>query len=269
MASATHLTAALLLVLPLGACATRLPTYPPMSDADALRAIATRLDATRTLSASTDVKLTDARGQTITLDGALAARPPHTARLRAWKLGTPVLDLTILPDGVYAFAASREGASEGASATSDASNQNPQAKLTALPAAGIAQSVELLSGTYFANATPQPDRSDASILVVSGTALGNSQVLCSIDRRTLTPRRFTLPAGAKAMELRLSDYTLINAVPFAQRIDFLSPDGGSIIIHLHDIELNGDLPAAAFTPPARATRLPDQPVHTSTSPASP
>lgn len=258
--SAATLAFVLLLGLPLGACATRLPTYPPMSDAQALSTIAKRLDATHTLSASTDVKLTDARGQTITLDGALVARPPSTARLRAWKLGTPVLDLTILPDGVYAFAASREGAP---------SEQNPQAKLTALPAAGIAQSVELLSGTYFANATPVPERSDASTLVVRGSALGSTEVLCSIDRRTLTPRRFMLPTAGKAMELRLSDYALINAAPFAQRIDFLAPDGGSIVIHLHEIELNTELPAAAFTPPSRATRLSEHGVPASAGSAKP
>jgi outer membrane lipoprotein-sorting protein len=258
--SAVMLVCASLLGFSLGACATRLPTYPPMSDAQALSTIAARLDSTRTISASTDVKLTDPQGQTITLDGALVARPPGTARLRAWKLGTPVLDLTILPDGVWAFAASREGTT---------SEENPQAKLTALPAAGIAQSVELLSGTYFANATPIPERSDASMLVVRGSALGSTQVLCTIDRRTLTPRRFTLPAADKAMELRLSEYTLINAAPFAQRIDFLSPDGGSIVIQLHDIELNTELPAAAFTPPTRATRLPDHPVPASAGSTKP
>lgn len=228
----------------LGACATPLPTYPPMSDAEALRTISERLDSVRSISASADLVLTSAKGETVSLDGAFVAKPPDRARLRAWKFGTPVLDLTILPEGVWAFAAAREGAAD----------------LTNLPAAGVSRAVELLTGSYFTTAVVVPTDSTPTTLVVTGPALGRSDVRCEIDRATLTPRVFQLlgtpeDSFAATMTLTLDRYTMIGPVAWALRLRFTSPDG-EILLRLGDVELNADLSAAAFIPPARAARLP-------------
>jgi outer membrane lipoprotein-sorting protein len=231
----------ILSALAAGGCRNSLPTYPPMSDTESLSLIAARLDSVRTISAPVSLKLTDADRQTVTLDGVFLCRPPHYARLRAWKLGTPVLDLTITPEGVWVYAASRGG--------------DPQGQLASLPAEGVARSAELLTGAYFASALPFTHTADAQTLHVTGPAMGVDSVTCEIHRPTLTPRRFILGTGDHAMELRLTDYAVISDTVWARRIEFLSP-GGTILMRFTDIELNGELPASAFSPPPRATRLP-------------
>jgi len=222
-------------------CARSLPTYPTMSDADALRVIAARLDTVKSISASTDLTLTDASGRSVSMDGAFVASPPGQARLRAWKLGTPVLDITILPDGIWAFAVARNGA--------------PVTDMAGLPATGVSQSVELLSGAFFARAHAAEDASTRTELVAVGSGFGSSDVRCEIDRATLTPRRFVIGTGGTKVELSLAQYELVGDVPWARRMEFLAPTG-TIVIRLADIELNGELPASAFVPPKRATRLP-------------
>ena len=236
----TSLVIALLVVAP-GGCATGLPTYPPLSDADSLRMIAARLESVRSISASVDLTLTNAQGQTVALEGAFVARPPDHARLRAWKFGSPVLDLTILPGGVWAFAATRDG--------------SPSTDMTTIPAMGVSQSIELLSGAYFAGAHAVDGKAANATLVVVGTAFGRDDARCEIDRATLTPRRFLLTGGETGMVLLLDRYSLIGGVVWARRMEFRSADG-TIVMHLGDVELNGELPENAFVPPGRAVRLP-------------
>ncbi|MFA6047029.1 MAG: hypothetical protein WC718_18760, partial [Phycisphaerales bacterium] len=86
----------LLMMGMLGGCASSLPVYPPMSDADALAKIADRQAMVKSLSAECDLDLTDAQGQRISLDGVLVAEPPGRLRLRAWKFGQAVFDLTLV-----------------------------------------------------------------------------------------------------------------------------------------------------------------------------
>jgi len=222
-------------------CAARIPIYPALSNTDSLNAISQRLDSVTTISATADLTLIDAQGQTVTLDGAFVAHPPHQARLRAWKFGSPVLDLTILPEGVWAFAASREGTSPS--------------DLSKLPAAGVSQSIQMLSGAYFAHAHVIEADSTPAILVVVGPVFGRDDVRCEIDRATLTPRQFVINADGKVMRLILDRYTLIGATVWAQRMEFKTPEG-TIVIRLSDIELNGELTESAFVPPGRARQLP-------------
>lgn len=222
-------------------CSANLPVYPTMSDADAVALIATRLHHVRSISASADLTLTSGSGQTVSLDGALVARPPERARLRAWKFGSPVLDLTIVPEGVWAYAASRDA--------------SPSADMTKLPAQGVSRSIEMLSGAYFDRARPMPQESTDVTLVVVGQAFGRDDVRCAIDRATLTPRRFWLTGDGQKLEILLDAYELIGTIAWARRMEFRGPDG-MIEIRLGGIELNGELPENAFVPPARATRLP-------------
>lgn len=222
-------------------CSATLPIYPAMSDADALGVIAARLHAVRSISAPADLTLTNATGQTVSLDGALVARPPERARLRAWKFGSPVLDLTIVPDGVWAYAASRDG--------------SPSTDMTKLPAQGVSRSIEMLSGAYFDRARAMPQESTDVTLVVVGEAFGRDDVRCAIDRATLTPRRFWFSGDGQNLEILLDEYELIGEIVWARRMEFRGPDG-KIQIRLGETELSGELPENAFVPPARATRLP-------------
>ncbi|MBS0197015.1 MAG: hypothetical protein JSR77_09670 [Planctomycetes bacterium] len=225
----------------LGGCAAGLPTYPPMDDAGSLKLIAARLDSVKSISSVAELTLTNSQGQTVTLDGAFVAQPPDRARLRAWKFGSPVLDLTILTEGVWAYAVDREGL--------------PATNMTSLPSAGVSQALGALSGSYFASAQCVKDESTDTTLVVIGPGFGQDGVRCDIQRRTLTPRRFRLPGSGKEMELVLGQYTLEAGIAWPHRMEFRSPDG-LIVIRLNDVELNGDVEKGAFVPPARATKLP-------------
>lgn len=239
--------------LPVTGCATKLPTYERMGDEESLRTIARRQASVASISAAADISLTNEAGETVSLDGAFAAEPPSRARLRAWKFGTPVLDLTVTPEGVWAFAAEREGGS-GKSA----------ADLTRLPAAGISQAIELLSGAYFERARVVGDGGET--FVVTGPAFGREDVRCEVDRSTLTPRRFWVEgaelsrggdeaAGSPRFELALDRYALVGDIVWARQLRFTSPDG-EIVLRLNDVELNQGVAEGAFTPPARATKLP-------------
>ncbi len=224
-----------------GGCATGLPSYPPMDNADSMKLIAARLDSVRSITSVAELALTNSQGQTVTLDGAFVAQPPDRARLRAWKFGSPVLDLTIVPEGVWAYAVDREG--------------SPATHMTTLPAHGVSQALEALSGGYFSRAQCVEGESTDKTLVVIGPAFGQAGVRCDIERRTLTPRRFRLPGGGKEMELVLGQYTLVGEIAWPHRMEFRSSDG-LIVIRLDDIELNGGVTTGAFVPPARATKLP-------------
>lgn len=244
-------------VLAMAACGTTpLPQYPAMSDAEALATIAVRLDAVKRVAATADIVLTNAEGESVSLDGAFVAAMPDRARLRAWKFGTAVLDLTITPDGVWAIVPEREGGGE----------------VSQLSATGIARTLEVATGAYFNAARVVESECSAETLVVQGRAMGVDDVRCEIDRATLTPRRYTIVAGAgdsrTAMTLTLDRYgmvTNLNAqstagpaeerIAWARRVTFSGPKG-EIVLRFGDIELNGEIEAAALAAPARAVRLP-------------
>lgn len=251
-------TAAVMCVLAMSACGTTpLPTYPAMSDAEALAVIAERLDAVKRVTATADIVLTDARGESVSLDGAFVAEMPDRARLRAWKFGTAVLDLTITPDGVWAIVPEREGGGE----------------VSQLSAMGVARSLEMATGAFFRTAHAIEGASTADVLVVQGRAMGVDAVQCEIDRATLTPRRYTIVAetgdSPQEMMLTLDRYDMVKdqdavslmselrgpAVAWARRVTFSGPKG-EIVLRFGDVELNGDVEPSSFAAPRRAVRLP-------------
>ncbi|MEX2218594.1 MAG: hypothetical protein WD749_07510 [Phycisphaerales bacterium] len=234
------------LVLALGGCAARLPAYPAsMSDDEALRVVAERLGSVRTFAGTAGLTLASSGGEVIRLEGALVAEPPHRARLRAWKFGAAVLDLTVLPEGVWLFVAeeddppAQEGAVQGLKRS----------------AAGIGGALALLSGDYYRAARPVPAESSASTLVVTAPALGQPAVRCEIERATLVPRRFRVPGEGSWGELRLDGHRMIGDVPWPGVITFRGPEG-EVTVTLGSPELNGEIAPGAFNPPARAQRLP-------------
>jgi len=230
----------------LNGCSATLPTYPRMPDDAALRLIAERLDSVRTVSAAADLTLTASSGRTVRLDGAFIASPPTRARLRAWKFGSPVLDLTVLPGAVWLYAPDPPGSAGQGAGPGD---------LSRTPAANIAPALELLSGAYFQGARPLPEESTAQTLAVIGPALGRDDVRCEIDRATLTPRRFRLGSAPDQGELLLDRYTVAGAIVWPRGIRFRGPDG-EIHVRLRDLELNIELPGGAFNPPGRARLMP-------------
>jgi hypothetical protein len=81
-----------------------LPTHPRLSAEDTRAALAARSAAVKTVSAQGTITLTRPDGQSVRFDGAMAIRPPDHTRLRAWKFGQAIFDLTVTPDGVWMIA---------------------------------------------------------------------------------------------------------------------------------------------------------------------
>lgn len=234
------IVAGLAVIVALGGCTAALPTYPGMSDDAALGLIAERLESVRAVSAVADISLTGPDGRRVRLDGAFIAMPPDRARLRAWKFGTPVLDLTVLPQGVWVYSPDTPGRAGGHD-------------LSRIPAASIAPALELLSAAYFRRARPLAGASTGRTIVVVGPALGSEEVRCEIDRATLTPRRFLVASGHG--ELLLDKYAKVGAIVWPHVIHFRGEEG-EILVRLDELELNIELPGEAFTPPGRARLLP-------------
>ncbi len=238
----------------LGGCASDLPRYPAMSDADALATIAARQASVVSISAECDLDLTDARGQRVSLDGVLVAEPPGKVRLRAWKFGQAVFDLTLIdgkgwmmvPDDVRG--AGGPGSAVGAGATQRLDAQS-------IPARRVSEALQLLGPAYFRSAIPAGG--DGAILLARGPALGQVDTVCEIERLTLTPRRFVVAGTGDipASELLLDEYALVNNVPWPMRVRLVSPSG-EVLMVVRELELNGEIPAGAFVPPKRAKALP-------------
>jgi len=227
-------------------CAGTLPTYPALGDAESLTVIADRQASITSLTARCDLDLVDAQGQQVTLDAVLVAEPPGRVRLRAWKFGRAVMDLTLADGRAWVLAPDRApGAGDDAVA---------RGGLDRVPTRGVGEAMALLGPAFFRDATPVGG--DAVVLRVRGPALGGNDVHCDIDRRTLTPRRFIVAASETfESEVLLDRYEVVDGIAWPMRIRLLGPTG-QITIRAREIELNAGVPAAAFVPPRNATPLP-------------
>ena len=220
-----------------------LPTFADVDHADALRVLDERARAVRTLSARCDLTLARADGQSVRLDGAVAMAPPDRLRLRAWKFGRAVFDLTLTPDGVWVV-------------TPDDPSRRQKVLPASVSAAHLGREWAMLSGSFFGEEGLRV-RDDGGRLVVSKELEGGRGVACDVDRRTLTPRRYRLldPAGRTRFTLSLAGYRMFDATPWPTRLRAASDDG-RISVRLKDVELNADLAPNAFRPPRRAEKLP-------------
>ena len=226
-------------------CAADLPAQPWIDHDHAVRHVADRMSEVRTLTAACVLVLDDPARGAITLEGAVAARPPDYWRLQAWKFTDKVLDVTLTPEGLWVDAKCRDDAAdEDALAGSDF---KALAELWTLVTAEALEASSVIiddrgRGTFDAR-VDQPDR-------------GRS-VIYTIDRRTLTIRlcRLVDADGGAPTSLRYERYELIDGLAWPMHLIGAAP-AGSFRLSLSDIELNGPLDAATFTPPRRAIRQP-------------
>jgi outer membrane lipoprotein-sorting protein len=212
--------------------------YPTTGPAESLAILRTRMADIKAVRGEATLTLTDPKGQTIHLDGAYLLAPPNRARLRAWKLGTAVFDLTIREDGAWAYLP-REEAKPAA----------PNLRKS------LNQWLDLLAGgEFFAG--------DAEIkgntLILTRPQPGDMTLRCTVDRPTLTPRLYELfdPQGVKRFTLTMSDYRPAGENQVWPMKIVAESEGGTIQLDTRDVEVNGELPAATFRPPSRAEKLP-------------
>ena len=226
-------------------CARRtpspLPTYHGLDDAAALRVLAGRAESVKTLSAPCGLTLTRPDGQTVQLDGAVAMEPPQRLRLRAWKFGQAVFDLTLTPDGLWVVAPQDPGRRE-------------KVLPATLSAAQFGREWAMLNGRFFLE-NDLTTGGDAKWLSVRRRLEDGRTVTCRVDRSTLTPRDYEMrdPQGDVRFRFALADYRLVNGVPWPMKLAARSADG-RIDIRLKEVELNEELAPNAFKPPRRAEK---------------
>jgi hypothetical protein len=226
-------------------CAVRRENLPAVhfrDDREALDILVRRADAVKTVSSQGTITLQRPSGESVRLDLAMVRAGREQLRLRAWKLGRAVFDLTMNGEEVWLFT------------PEDPSLKN-KARSAGLTANQLAENFNLLSGDLFRR--PDVKVRDAGANLIVSSAQGDALVRCEVERRTLTPRKYVMldPAGVARFTLELSDYRLLAGdIPFPFRY-IATSDEGKISIALREVELNGELAEGASVPPKRAEKL--------------
>lgn len=219
-----------------------IPAYPRMSEPAAMHMLADRAHAITAVSTEAMVTLTRNDGQTVRLDAALVMQPPQRARLRAYKFGQAVFDITLTPDGIWMLASDNSHRDQTISAGTQSADLTRQWMRLAT---GLFDDGKVTAENSGGDLRIQEPRPDGSTLV------------CRIDRKTLTIRDVLErdQNGRRRFALKFADYSEFAGVVWPRRIEAIS-DAGRILVELRDVEINGPIPAQAFKPPARAEKLP-------------
>jgi hypothetical protein len=242
-------TLLLLLAIGTAGCAHKptgreaLPTVHYGDDADALRILRERAAAIKTVSSRGTITFIRPDGASVRMDLAMVTQPPDHLRLRAWKLGRAIFDLTLTPDGLWLLA------------PEDPSLRQKVEKAN-VGAAEIARNWSMLSGDFFNRNDLKIEHQPKDLLIAVLHDHGLT-LRCHVDARALVPWLYLLqdPHDTTRFSLNLDDYRMIGDIPYPHRIQADSESGG-IIVQLAEVELNEDLAPAAFRPPRRAEKLP-------------
>jgi hypothetical protein len=234
---------ALVLIIVLAGCQSEhLPTHPLLSAGATQQVLRKQSHDIHTISAEGTITLTRPDDQSIRFDGAMVMRPPRLARVRAWKLGQAVFDLTLNDSGIWLVAPSDSPHTE-------------EIRRAGKHARELARTLSELFGRYF-DAPDLVATDHGSTLQFTQHRDDGTKLVCDVDRPTLTVRKYILldPTGRQRFALILDRYAMIGTVPWPRRITAIS-ESGSIRIDLRDIEINRGLAPAAFVPPRRAQRI--------------
>ena len=205
-----------------------------------IRELARRSALIHTVAGSGTLDLTGPDGQGVVLDMAVALAPPDHARVRAWKFGQAVFDLTVTPTGTWL----------------EADRGGDKALSAGTTAAQVTRGLSLLTGGFF-NDPATTGRDVGDQLILRRSRPGEPTVVCDVERSTLVPRQFQLydDAGRQRSTISLESYQPALGGALWPRRVVADGDGGRAVVTLDDADVNGDLPPAAFDPPPRAERL--------------
>ena len=217
-----------------------IPNYPHMPSSDEMKIVNDRNDKIKTITASGLITLTKPDGDSVRLDTAVVLLPPEQARIRSWKFGRAIFDMTLADHAVWIVAPKDDHRREQFMAAG--SNTG---KLTH-------QWLNLL--THFQDDQTTVDETDTHFILRKKER--GLLLTCMIDRKTLAARSYTLTdsKGETRFSLLLSKYRQIGELIWPCRIEAKGPTG-QIQIDLDDVELNSPVEPTAFTPPARAEKL--------------
>jgi hypothetical protein len=219
-----------------------LPTFTAQDASAEIQTLISRSKNLKDISGSGTLQLTQPDGQSVVFDLAVAMQPPDRARIRAWKMGMAVLDLTVLPDSVWLE-------------TSQQGQRKTQITDIGDTAARITRALSFLNGGFFDDpAVTGKDVGDQ--LILTQQKPGEPVVTCTVDRATLSPRQFRMvdSTGVERFSLKLEGYKESNGAIWPRKVTANSA-AGTVVVSLDDVDMNSGLSADAFKPPAGAEIL--------------
>lgn len=219
----------------------RLPTYRLLDVKQTCAALARHAADVKTASASGALELRRSDGRHVRLDLAVALKPPDIGRLRAWKFGQAVFDLTIHGDEVW-LELQRD-------------DKNANERITAT-ARQLARVWRLLNGSLFNDSNLRSEMHGDRLRLERRVA-NEPTIVCVVNRDTLTPRQYVLldDAGRVRFSLELDHYRAFGNIVWPMRM-IATSESGRIVIELRQVDMNAELSPAAFKPPRRAEKLP-------------
>ena len=236
------------------------PTFvsSAVSPADLLHAANATPRAVSSFSAAVRLALVTPDGETVNLDGALIAAEPGSLRLQAWKFDRPALDLTVTPAGRFLFVHGQEGhdAPDGfasippgglptlAPLLSELPELGYEARWLAAPESGNGAGLHL----HWPAARFGIDSPD---LAVAARLSPNLQAC--VEWMVLRPRESGPPgeAGPRIHQvIRFGNFRSLGGIAWPMDWTLVGHLNGTLL--LEGVELNPQLPASAFEPPANA-----------------
>jgi len=245
-------------MLGVAGCRAPLPVHPWKGADAAVRLMAERDSRIRTVQSAARVVLNDADAGSVTLDAAVVAAPPDQFRIRAWKLGHAVFDITVTSEGVWVKADEMQGRPANAAIMPS----------EAFDAGSLAEAWRMFTGRAFVNPDGKvepgvdfvdrggPEFSLSRVVSDRGNSRNTEplRIVCDVDRATFTARRYRMFAGERDVgTLTLADYQSVDGIVFPRRLT-ASTGQGTVEIVLDDPEFNLSLAPEAFMPPAAARR---------------
>ena len=218
-----------------------IPRYPMLSASESLATIERRNAAVEDVTGKGTLIFTAADGESIRFDTVFVLAPPDRARVRAWKFSRAVFDLTRTADGVWLFLPRGDDRAEELESSANALGD------------AVGEWLGLFAGGLDADAGDTEVRDD--VLIVRRPMRDGLTLRATIDRRTLTPRRYDgLDANGKLrFRLILDAYAELGDTVWPRVVEARSADG-VVRVETNELDLN-IAPPTAFNPPRRARRL--------------
>jgi outer membrane lipoprotein-sorting protein len=266
----------LLAALAFGGCASSIKTYDWKGEQAAVQTLSQRAQSIHSVRATGTLVLTSADNQHVTLDAAIVAQIPLRAsggggrvfetgggesaatgedrtavslRIRTWKFGQAIFDLTAKPEGIWIASDSGRDA-----------EPKSDDRLRSLKPETISQAWNLFFGDFFSRPgltyIDTPGRTFSLERHDNGTTID-----CDVDRATLTARqyRITDDHGRVRQTLTLARYQELGEPPTTTPWPMLiiaNGDEGQVQVRFDEVEVNPELEEAVFTPPKRAVKQP-------------
>lgn len=253
----------------LGGCAASVPSHQWRGEQAAITTLAQRAGSIRSVRATATITLTSVSNQHVTLDAAIVADnvPPTSAqgasetqpsdspksvpsslrlRIRTWKFGQAIFDLTARPDGVW-LAADSQG------------DAPPDRRLESLKPEQIAQAWNLFFGDFFSRPGLRTSSDPRSRTLLTVRDEDGVTTECRLDMDTLTAREYVISDdhGRVRQTLTLARYQPLGDPPTPWPMLVIARgDQGRVMVRFDEVEINPALEGGVFTPPRRAVKQP-------------